>query len=323
MRTGLTVGKFAPLHRGHQYLIDRALEQVDRLIIIIYACSDLIHVPLNRRAQWLRDLYPDIEVLEAPDGPQQVGKEPEVMRMQEEYILRRLNGQPITHFFSSEFYGNHVSRALGAKDCRIDEARSRVPISATQIRHHYFANRQWLDERVYRDLVTMVLFLGAPSTGKTTLARAMAERAGTQWMPEYGRAYWQEHAVDRRLTPEQLVHIAETHMQREEGLLRESDRFLFVDTSALTTYHFALDYHGFALPELEEMARISRHRYGPVFLCGDDIPYADTWDRSGPDHRAGFQEMIRADLKARTINYVLLKGDLETRMERVCETLGI
>ncbi len=120
MRTGLALGKFAPLHKGHQYLIERALEQVDRLIVLIYRCPDLIQVPLSRRAEWIRELYPGVEVIEAPDGPLQVGRTPTVMRMHEEYILRRLAGRRITHFFSSEFYGEHVSRALGARDCRVD-----------------------------------------------------------------------------------------------------------------------------------------------------------------------------------------------------------
>ena len=45
-----------------------------------------------------------------------------------------------------------------------------------------------------------VCLLGAESTGKTTLARALAERYGTVWNPEYGRPYTEigrpEGAVD-------------------------------------------------------------------------------------------------------------------------------
>ena len=32
--TGLVIGKFFPLHKGHQYLIDTALEQVKELTIL-------------------------------------------------------------------------------------------------------------------------------------------------------------------------------------------------------------------------------------------------------------------------------------------------
>ena len=36
MRRGLVFGKFMPLHRGHQLLIERALCEVDDLAIVVY-----------------------------------------------------------------------------------------------------------------------------------------------------------------------------------------------------------------------------------------------------------------------------------------------
>ena len=33
---GLTLGKFAPLHKGHQFMIETALQEVDELIVVIY-----------------------------------------------------------------------------------------------------------------------------------------------------------------------------------------------------------------------------------------------------------------------------------------------
>jgi len=45
--------------------------------------------------------------------PLEVGDTPEIKRMHEEYILKTLAGRRITHFYSSEFYGEHVSQALG------------------------------------------------------------------------------------------------------------------------------------------------------------------------------------------------------------------
>ncbi|MDZ7902667.1 MAG: adenylyltransferase/cytidyltransferase family protein, partial [Rheinheimera sp.] len=49
MKRGLTLGKFAPFHRGHQLLIETALAETDEVVVLIYA-TDVIEVPLQVRA---------------------------------------------------------------------------------------------------------------------------------------------------------------------------------------------------------------------------------------------------------------------------------
>ena len=34
--SGLTLGKFAPFHRGHQFVVETALAEMDEVIVIIY-----------------------------------------------------------------------------------------------------------------------------------------------------------------------------------------------------------------------------------------------------------------------------------------------
>ena len=161
--------------------------------------------------------------------------------------------------------------------------------------------------------IIRVAFLGAPSTGKTSLCKALAAKYQTVWMPEYGREYWMEHQQDRRLSPEQLVEIAEGHIERENRLAEQAGRFLFVDTEAIVTYHYALDYHGEAHPRLEELARKAEKRYDLFFLCAADIPYDDTWERSGKQHRATFQKRLHDDLVKRNVAFIGLHGNFEHR----------
>ena len=42
--------------------------------------------------------------------------------------------------------------------------------------------------------------------------------------PEYGREYWDKNQKDRRLTPKQLVEIAEGHIQREDAKVLGANR---------------------------------------------------------------------------------------------------
>ncbi|MDF2937005.1 MAG: cytidyltransferase-related domain protein [Paenibacillaceae bacterium] len=318
---GLTLGKFAPLHKGHQYMFETALQEVEELIVVIYD-TPVMPVPLHIRAEWIRQLYPQVRVIEAWDGPDGYSDDREHEIREEQYILGLLDGEQVTHFYSSEFYGGHMSRALGAVDRRVDEPRGHVPVSATMIRSDPYRYRAFISDTVYRDLVTKVVFVGAMSTGKSTLTEALAHKYGTTFASEYGRDYWTEHQVDRRITLEAFDEIAVGHLEREEQALLKANRYLFVDTNAITTYMFALDYHGRAPELLARLALENAKRYDLFFLCDDDIPYDDTWDRSGEQKRSVFHKQIIADLKERRIPYITLRGSLEERMRKVDEVLA-
>jgi HTH-type transcriptional regulator, transcriptional repressor of NAD biosynthesis genes len=317
IRRGLTLGKYAPLHRGHQSVIETGLAEMDEMVVMIYDAPETTSVPLAVRAAWIREMYPDAEVVEAWDGPTEVGYSPELKRAHEAYIRNALGPRKVTHFYSSEPYGEHVSRALDAVDRRVDVARRRVPVSATQIRAEPFRYRQCMTPRVYRDLITNVVFLGAPCSGKTTLAERLAQEFGTRWMPEYGREYWEAHHVERRLTPTQLVEIAEGHIEGETRMLQEANRYLFTDTNAITTLTFARYYHGVAEPRLMELADQAVIRYDLTFVCAIDFPYQESRDRSGEANRAAFQNQVLEDLAWRKVPYVLLSGSVERRIDCV------
>ncbi|NJL55037.1 AAA family ATPase [bacterium] len=321
-RIGLTLGKYAPFHRGHQLVIETALAETDHVIVLIYDCPAVTPVPLPVRAAWIRQLYPQVELLEVWDGPLQVGNTPAIQRMHEAYILALLAGRRITHFYSSEFYGTHMSIALGAVNRQVDALRRQVPIAATQIRQHPYACRHFLHPLVYRDLITNVVLLGAPSTGKTTLAHTLAERFQTVWMPEYGREYWEHHQIERRLTLAQLTEIAERHLEREEVLLTEANQYLFTDTNALTTFIFSQYYHRTVSARLTQLAEQAAMRYDIVFVCDTDIPYDATWDRSGEVNQEVMQQRIRSDLHTRKLPYLLLRGDVDTRVRMVQDILS-
>ncbi|MEP7705540.1 ATP-binding protein [Paraglaciecola sp. 25GB23A] len=166
-----------------------------------------------------------------------------------------------------------------------------------------------------------IVFLGGPSTGKTTLCEALAEQLNTLTVAEYGREYWLEHQVDRRLSPEQLLHIAQTQNEWEDRALSKANALLLCDTNAFTTWHFALHYHGKALPELTKLANNSWARYDLVVLCGDDIPYDDTWERSGDANRHEFQRFIKQYLAQNNIKHLYVSGSLEQRINAVLTSL--
>lgn len=318
MTRGLVLGKFAPFHRGHQLLVERSLAETDETVVLIYDAPETTRVPLDQRAGWIRALYPAARVIEGHRAPSATGRDPAIMRLQEDYI-RGVVPAPITHFFSSEWYGAHVSAALGAVDRRVDEARGVVPISGTEMRRSPYENRAFVHPLVYRDLIRRVVLLGAESTGKSTLARALAKRLSTQWMHEYGREFWeQHHDGEGRLSGAQLTALAHGHREREELATREANRLLFVDTDARTTRQYCRWYHhGIVPPALERIAEECGARYHLTVLCDADIPYVDDGTRAGTLRRQAAQAEIVAELVGSTAPMITVRGSLSERVEQV------
>lgn len=323
-KIGLFLGKFSILHSGHQYVIDTALNEMDKLIILIYDAPSSTAIPLDIRAGWIEKIYAKfpVEVVVGWSSPEDTGYSDEVKRIQNEYILKMVGDREITHFYSSEPYGEHVSEAMHCVNRIVDIDRTTFPLAASTIQKTPYLYRKYIHPTVYGDLITNIAFVGAPSTGKTTIAAKMSSEFNTVWMPEYGRTYWEKHHVDRRLESWQLTEIAEGHLAQEQEKLLQANQYLFTDTNAITTYMFAMDYHGFAEEKLCELAKAAEKRYDLVFLCADDIPYDDTWDRSGDTNRHLFQQKIISDLIQRNIPFMTLTGSLDERIYTVKEVLS-
>ena len=55
-KVGLTIGKFAPFHKGHEYLIRTALKEVDVLYVLIYE-TNVIDIDIETRKKWLEQTF--------------------------------------------------------------------------------------------------------------------------------------------------------------------------------------------------------------------------------------------------------------------------
>jgi cytidyltransferase-like protein len=149
-KIGFTIGKFAPFHKGHQYLIETALKEMDELIVVVYD-TDVIQIPTEKRANWIKSIYPNVEIKYAHNPPSQYGLDEESVKIQMEYLTNILKDKEVTHFYSSESYGKYVAKYMNIIDRRVDSSRNSVPISATELRKNIELNKKWIDEKVYFD----------------------------------------------------------------------------------------------------------------------------------------------------------------------------
>jgi NadR type nicotinamide-nucleotide adenylyltransferase len=156
-----------------------------------------------------------------------------------------------------------------------------------------------------------VAILGAESSGKSTLAAALAQRHCTLWVPEYLREF-----VDRaQRTPreEEQVAIAATQIEREDSAAQMAERLLFCDTTPLMTALYSRFYWGRVDPRIERMVE-ARH-YDLTLVTAPDTPWQpDGLQRESEAVRQLIHEQVLAAL-ARP--YMLLRGSLEDRIAQV------
>lgn len=150
-KIGFTIGKFAPFHKGHQYLIETALNEMDKVIVVVYD-TDIIDVSTEKRAEWIKKIYPDVEIRLAHNPPSKYGLDDESVNIQMKYLYNIVGDEKITHFYSSEEYGACVAKYMNIVDRRVDNNRKKVPIHASQIRNSLEENKDWLHNDVYKCL---------------------------------------------------------------------------------------------------------------------------------------------------------------------------
>jgi HTH-type transcriptional repressor of NAD biosynthesis genes len=340
---GLVVGKFSPLHLGHEYLIEFAKNQCEQLLVLSYSKPDLPRCPAHIRSGWLCRRFSDVQVVVLDDAMladrcRQVGiavrtlpdnnAPDDVHRDFVAWFLSEHLVLSVDAVFTSESYGDGFAQSLSRhqQTCMsyvanvvhvcVDLHRQRYPVSGTAIRTNPSAWRKWVSSAVYADLLPRLCILGAESSGKTTLAAALAQALNTVWVKEYGREYWD--LVRRNLTQEELLQVARTQITREEDAAQFASTWLVCDTSPLTTLQYCLLDHASAPDELMLMAQRS---YDLVLLCDTDFVFVQDGTRRDSSFSRQQHANTIAALNTLRVDYLVVAGTVTNRVETVMRRL--
>lgn len=160
----------------------------------------------------------------------------------------------------------------------------------------------------------LIAIVGAESTGKTSLARALAKEFHSPWVPEYLRRFCDE----RGRTPhahEQAL-ILETQRIEEDvarlNAIAAAAPLVICDTAPLMT----AVYSEFIFGDMTLYPRaIECHRrYAYTLLLSNDLAWIeDGFQRDGPHVRARVFELIEANLESAGLSYSIIDGDGHTR----------
>jgi HTH-type transcriptional repressor of NAD biosynthesis genes len=160
--------------------------------------------------------------------------------------------------------------------------------------------------------VKRVCLLGAESTGKTTLARALAGAYETSWNPEYGRAYTEcRDDPTARWTSEEFTHIARIQCWYEDCLAGTAREVLFCDTDAFTT---ALFHEVYLDGPTDAFADLVARPYDLFLVCGLDVPWRHDGIREFDEQRHWMHERYLERVGASGAPWLLLEGPHERRL---------
>ncbi len=291
-------------------MIEAGLRNSDSLTILVcdHPCYQ---IPAGLRAAWLQEMHPTTDIRVIAD----IGNDDDSL-VWANYTKRLLGWTPDV-VFTSEDYGDDYAELLGCRHIQVDKARSAVPISGTQIRLDPYNWWHFIGPPVRAFFATRICVIGAESTGKTTLARALADYYRTAWVPEFGRTYSEAKCIVPdyvKWDTREFRFIAETQNHLEDESARRCNRLLICDTNSFATELWHERYLGFRSPELAALSH--PERYDLYLLTGDEIPFHQDTIRDGEQIRHSMHLRFVEELKAQTVPSLLLKGPHEQRLQK-------
>jgi nicotinamide riboside kinase len=162
--------------------------------------------------------------------------------------------------------------------------------------------------------VKIVLY-GPESTGKSTLALALASYYKTRCVPEFARDFLQEkwNQTQQACTEDDMQAIAEGQMQAENDVSKSANEWLFLDTNLLTTKVYSDIYFNKCNNNIRKAAY--SNQYALYFLTDIDTPWVADDLRDKPAERAEMLDAFEQELIALKLPYFKLSGNHEKRLE--------
>ncbi len=164
--------------------------------------------------------------------------------------------------------------------------------------------------------VKKVCFYGPESTGKTTMAKHLAEVYHTEFVPEVSR----EMIASNDFTEDDIIRIGHAQTQRILEKVKTANKILFCDTDLITTQIYSQTYLHRVPGILYELER--QIKYDLYFLFDIDLPWVDDGLRDLGNQRKQMYDVFKDELVKRKISFINVRGNHDEREQIIKRELS-
>ena len=166
--------------------------------------------------------------------------------------------------------------------------------------------------------VKVVCFYGPESTGKSLMAKKLAEKYKTEFVPEVAR----EFITSNDFTREDIIMIGRAQTERIFQKARKANKILFCDTDMITTQIYSRHYLKVVPPVLYELEKMVE--YDVYFLFDIDVPWVHDGlrDIGEEKRREEMYEIFKNELERRNIRYIKVQRDWDERERTITQEIA-
>lgn len=166
--------------------------------------------------------------------------------------------------------------------------------------------------------VIKIAVVGPESTGKSSMAQFLAQKFDTIWIDEFARSYCQ--GLDNIYSLDDEMAIFHGQLALESRTIRNSGKTLvFCDTMFLNVKIWC--DHLFGTTPESVLDRLRTHKYDFFLLMDIDLPWEDDPLRDFPEDRSHFMNVWKHELSHLKVEYVLIQGHGEARLQQGLEAV--
>jgi nicotinamide riboside kinase len=165
--------------------------------------------------------------------------------------------------------------------------------------------------------VAKVSIIGADCTGKTELAKALADHYETTWVPEFAREFLLVNGKECKVSD--MITIGRGQVAAETLALPKANGVLFSDGSPLASCVWSLRYFGEITQDLIELAGL--HTYDLYLFTDIDLPWVEDGLRNSRNLRQWLHKEFLSHLRRSGSRFSFVQGIGNRRTECAIEAV--